>query len=131
MISRCSGWYARSMRWYCPACQNELEASDEERCPECGAQLRRDRRIFEPDLPAMGRTPSDEWVAVYQPRDGDEADAVQEYLEGRGIPTLQMPGIADWVHTLEPEERQAIVHLAVPRASADDARDELAALQLA
>ncbi len=119
------------MRWYCPSCNEPELASSALACPTCGAEMRRDRRIFEPDLPAMGAMPSDEWVAVYQPRDATEADAVQEFLEGRGVPTLQLPGRADWVHQLEPDEAGAIVHLAVPRGSADQAREVIALLRAA
>jgi len=116
-----------TMHWYCHSCRKEVVAAAGATvaCTTGTCDLRPDRRIFEPDLPAMGRTPSDEWVAVYQPRDGTEADAVQEYLEDNGVPALQLPGMADWVHVLEPEERQSIVHIAVPRGSAGDARQML------
>jgi hypothetical protein len=115
------------MHWYCTTCRKEVEAEDGAvvACAAGTCRLQPDRRIFEPDLPAMGSTPSDEWVAVYQPRDATEADAVQEYLENQGIPALQLPGIADWLYVLDPDERQAIVHLAVPRASAAEARQRL------
>jgi hypothetical protein len=119
------------MRWYCPSCGEQELSSSAFACPACGAEMLHDRRIFEPDLPAMGATPSDEWVAVYQPRDATEADAVQEFLEARGVPTLQLPGRADWVRQLDPDEAGAIVHLAVPRGSADEARAALALIRAA
>ncbi len=115
------------MRLYCATCRKEVEAAPDAvvACATEACSLQPDRRIFEPDLPAMGHTPSDEWVAVYQPRDATEADAVQEYLENGGIPALQLPGIADWLYVLDPDERQAIVHIAVPRGSAAEARQRL------
>lgn len=114
------------MHWYCTTCRKEeVAASRPEACDTCGGALRPDRRIFEPDLPSMGHTPSDEWIAVYQPRDEGEAEMVQEYLEHRGVPALQMPGIADWVTELDEPERGAIVHIAVPRARAVEARNLL------
>jgi hypothetical protein len=125
------------MHWYCINCGNQVEADlMPPACGVCSGELRADRRvlpdrrIFEPDLPAMGSTPSDEWIAVYQPRDAAEADAVQEYLENNGVPALQMPGIADWIASLEPEEQEAIVHVAVPRGRAAEARGILEALSV-
>ncbi len=115
------------MHLYCATCKTEVEAEPgaSVACAAGTCRLQPDRRIFEPDLPAMGQVPSDEWVAVYQPRDATEADAVQEYLEIKGIPALQMPAIADWLYVVDPDERQAIVHIAVPRASAGEARQRL------
>ncbi len=115
------------MHWYCATCRREVvaEPGATVACRTGSCDLRPDRRIFEPDLPAMGHTPSDEWLAVYQPRDAVEADAVQEYLENHGVPALQLPGIADWLDAVDPDERAAIVHIAVPRGSAGEARQML------
>src|SRR4051794_30819217 len=86
------------MHWYCSTCRQEVvaEAGAKVACQTGTCDLRPDRRSFEPDLPVMGRNPSDEWVAVYQPRDAAEAFGVQEYLENNGVPALQLPGMADW-----------------------------------
>ena len=94
-------------------------------CPRCGTELAADRRIHEPDLPAMGPHPSDDWIAVWQPADAAEALEVQEFLEELQIPALQLPAWADWTDHA-PEERDQIVHVAVPggpcRRSAPRAR---------
>ena len=65
------------MHWYCTTCRKEVEAEDGAvvACAAGTCRLQPDRRIFEPDLPAMGSTPSDEWVAVYQPRDANTSCA--------------------------------------------------------
>jgi hypothetical protein len=119
------------MHWYCTTCRTDVAAATRpSSCDTCGGALRPDRRLFEPELPTMGLLPSDEWVAVYQPRDAGEADMVQEYLEHRGVPALEMPGLADWVVELDPDERGTIVHIAVPRSRIDEARGLLEPLHV-
>jgi hypothetical protein len=116
----------RLVRWYCPACQIESEG-DGGPCPECSGERARDRRVHEPDLPAMGPQPSEDWVAVWLPADHVEADEVQEFLEGVGIPALVLPEWAEWAGSA-PAEEDEIVHVAVPRDRAAEARRALIAL---
>jgi len=114
------------MRWYCPGCEAET-VGDGGPCARCGTELAADRRIHEPDLPAMGPHPSDDWIAVWQPADAAEAIEVQEFLEELQIPALQLPAWADWTDHA-PEERDEIVHVAVPKVRAAEARRALVAL---
>jgi hypothetical protein len=115
------------MRWYCPGCEAETVGEIGGACQRCGTELAADRRIHEPDLPAMGPHPSDDWIAVWQPADPAEALEVQEFLEELQIPALQLPAWADWTDHA-PEERDAIVHVAVPAVRAAEARRALVAL---
>jgi hypothetical protein len=114
------------MRWYCPECEAET-IGEGGPCQRCGTELAADRRIHEPDLPAMGPHPSDDWIAVWQPADAAEAIEVQEFLEELLIPALQLPAWADWTDHA-PEERDEIVHVAVPKVRAAEARRALVAL---
>ena len=75
----------------------------------------------------MGPHPSEDWIAVWQPADAAEALEVQEFLEELLIPALQLPAWADWTDHA-PDERDEIVHVAVPKVRAAEARRALVAL---
>ncbi len=115
-----------SVRWYCPTCQIESEGEGGP-CAECAGDRALDRRVHEPDLPAMGPHPSDDWVAVWLPADPVEAEEVQEFLEGLGIPALVLPEWAEWAGNA-PDDEHALVHVAVPRDRTGEARRALIAL---
>jgi hypothetical protein len=80
------------VRWFCPRCQGSVDSPVATACLACGGVLSADRRVHEPDLPAMGHEPSDHWVAVCQARPEPAATELQDVLEGSGIPAMLLPG---------------------------------------
>jgi hypothetical protein len=80
------------VRWYCSSCHETVDGANATVCLACGGVLTPDRRLHEPDLPAMGSEPSDHWVAVCRARPEPAASELQDVLERSGIPAMLLPG---------------------------------------